>query len=361
MIRVYAASVLGVAICVVALIPSVEAQDAADICCELVIDSPCLQLSADSGTCSAASCVTYERVECSNDTSTRCNELSVNAAMGSEEACTLNRTTQLFPQWAAAQVLADFGYDGDAGPANWGLAPGAALCATGRQQSPINLDLGSESVVEAEDTMALSDVASHAEAEFVTAQSKGAPRYDCAQPTQCGNMTLNSVTYDLVQFHMHAKSEHGLAGLTLPMEVHFVHQSRDDPADLAVLGVFVELGPENNTALQRVLSADTVASSGASVRVDPSAIYVGEMGYWQYNGSLTTPPCSEGVAWVLSKVPALISAGQWGAYWEHIGGYPGNARDWQPLSGRRIRDIASDVELSGPPRPSAPPEPSASP
>jgi len=326
-----------------------------EVCCEQIEDSECLQLSETSGTCSASSCTKFSSIECEDETTPRCVELTTNAVLGSAAECSFNRTTSLVPKWAAGQVFKTWGYDGDVGPRNWGLAPGAELCSTGVEQSPVNLIPGSSGVMESEEMQSLGDLASHGEADFVTAQAKGAPRYDCMG--RCGNMTLDGVVYDLVQFHMHARAEHGLAGLTLPMEFHFVHAGRSDPTKLAVLGVFVELGPQSNTALEQVLSAGTVSSSGEKLTFNPSDIYVGEMGFWRYSGSLTTPPCSEGVQWVVSKLPTFITAEQWAPYWNHIGGYPGNARDWQPLNARSVTDFASEAELMGPQGPEPTEEP----
>mmetsp|Transcript_36754 Transcript_36754/g.37410 ORF Transcript_36754/g.37410 Transcript_36754/m.37410 type:complete len:105 (-) Transcript_36754:76-390(-) len=93
-----------------------------------------------------------------------------------------------------------------------------------------------------------------------------------------------------------------------------------------------------NPALANVLSAETVASSGLSIEFDLSAVYDASSGFYNWAGSLTTPPCSEGVTWILSKTKALISQSQWQSFWDHIGGYPGDARDWQPLNGRTILD-----------------------
>eukprot|EP00182_Erythrolobus_australicus_P003754 CAMPEP_0185831614 /NCGR_PEP_ID=MMETSP1353-20130828/1589_1 /TAXON_ID=1077150 /ORGANISM="Erythrolobus australicus, Strain CCMP3124" /LENGTH=333 /DNA_ID=CAMNT_0028529693 /DNA_START=79 /DNA_END=1080 /DNA_ORIENTATION=+ len=306
-------------------------------CCQVAEFDACLLPSGTPGRCETATCSGYVEVPCAQS-STQCTTITGHASVGSPEDCSFTEMQFLQPNWAASNaVLTSWGWNGPTGPANWGLA--FETCRTGTQQSPIDIIPGSAAVVAATAAQraTLGSIASHGPATYVTAQSKGAPKYDCAVPQSCGSVTYNGKTYYVLQFHMHAFSENGLNGQVYPMEFHFVHISNDN--ELLVVGVLMDItsaGP--NAALQSVLDPAVVASSGTEITFDPSALYDGNAGFYNWAGSLTTPPCSEGVTWVLSKSVMPFSENQWQTYWDHIGGYPGNARDFQPLNGRTILD-----------------------
>jgi carbonic anhydrase len=141
--------------------------------------------------------------------------------------------------------------------------------------------------------------------------------------------------YRLVQFHFHHPSEHRIGGKSFPLEIHFVHSSLTDATALAVVGVMVEAG-KPNAAFNRVVST-MPAKSGPAVAadagIDPNGMLPGRRSYYRYAGSLTTPPCSETVDWLVLAAP--IQAAQTDiARFAKL--YPMNARGMQATGKRTI-------------------------
>jgi carbonic anhydrase len=139
--------------------------------------------------------------------------------------------------------------------------------------------------------------------------------------------------YRLSQFHFHTPSEHLLDGEAFPMELHLVHQAND--GELLVLGVLIELGDRHKELKQilRHLPADTGETRKAS-RFELDEIIPRDRRTYRYEGSLTTPPFTEGVRWVVFDQPLELSERQIAAFQEL---FPdGNAREPQPLNDRTI-------------------------
>lgn len=123
-------------------------------------------------------------------------------------------------------------------------------------------------------------------------------------------LLLEEEAYTLVQFHFHAASEHLVESDSFPLEIHLVHQS--DEGDLAVVGVFFEEG-EDNDALTEVFAKMAEGSDDGLLLDDPIdliALIPEDSHGWRYDGSLTTPPCSEGVRWNVFATPLVASAAQ---------------------------------------------------
>jgi carbonic anhydrase len=126
---------------------------------------------------------------------------------------------------------------------------------------------------------------------------------------------LNGVKYDLVQFHFHTASEHAVGGQHQPMEIHFVH--RNAQGGLAVVGVLLKSGGENAAYAPVFQNLPPQASQPAPVAgasVDANQLLPAQRTYWRYNGSLTTPPCSEGVKWLVMNTPVEVSDAQIAAF-----------------------------------------------
>ncbi len=136
-----------------------------------------------------------------------------------------------------------------------------------------------------------------------------------------------------LQFHLHHPSEHLLAGRPFDMECHFVHRS--SAGALAVVGVFIKAGARN-AALAPVFDA-MPRHAGPEVRaqatVDPAAMLPREGGYFRYMGSLTTPPCSEGLTWTVFRQPIEASADQ---IRQFAALFPNNARPVQRTNRRFV-------------------------
>ncbi len=148
-----------------------------------------------------------------------------------------------------------------------------------------------------------------------------------------GAMRLASGDYKLVQFHFHTPSEESIDGKRFPLVAHLVHKNENGA--LAVVAVLFKKGKEN-AALKQVF-AELPAAAGdkhpLASNIDMMATLPSTHAYYAYMGSLTTPPCSEGVHWQVLKQPSEISGKQLAAFRKL---YPMNARPVQPLNGRII-------------------------
>lgn len=227
---------------------------------------------------------------------------------------------------AAGRVLAaeggHWGYAGAQGPERWGLLdPTYGACGTGREQSPIDLD-----GAVAADTPA---IVPHLKPVPLRAIHNGHTiQADC---TGGGHTTIGAKAYDLVQFHFHHPSEHLVAGRAFAMEAHLVHRAAD--GEIAVLGTLIEAGAANPAlaavwAVMPRVAGPEVTGHGM---VDPAALVPGGK-VWRYAGSLTTPPCTEIVQWVVFQEPITASAEQIATF---AALFSNNARPIQPL-GRRF-------------------------
>ena len=225
---------------------------------------------------------------------------------------------------AAGGTDADWSYEGDTGPGRWGrLDPSFAVCGTGRLQSPVDLAPGT---AVAPGRIDLSWRAFPLEVENTghTIQANAAPG---------SSMILEGRRFELVQFHFHHPAEHTVGGSRHAMEVHFVHRAAE--GDLGVVGAFLSEGAANPVVA--ALWEDLPAPGGRRTHaglVDPAGLLPTRRAYFRYEGSLTTPPCSEIVRWVVMMDPVAVSRGQIDAF-ARI--YPSNARPVQPLNGRPVR------------------------
>jgi carbonic anhydrase len=138
----------------------------------------------------------------------------------------------------------------------------------------------------------------------------------------------------LLQLHFHAPSEHVRAGIASPMEIHFVHHEKGGKA-LLVVGVFIADGG-NNPAFAKIMSAAPHEEGAPAIALtfDPKALLPAKHTYWTYEGSLTTPPCSEPVHWVVLKTAIKVKDAD---IMKFKAIYPVNARPPQPLNDRTIK------------------------
>jgi carbonic anhydrase len=215
-------------------------------------------------------------------------------------------------------------YTGDDGPAHWStLAPEFAACA-GRNQSPIDLD----NFIEAE----LPPIAFDYKAGGHDVVNNGHTiqvNYDAGS-----SISIDDDTFALKQFHFHAPSENHIDGKSFPIEAHFVHA--DAKGDLAVVAVMFEQG-DNNPALDTLwarLPGKEGDPQALSPEIAAAELLPGNRDYYRYEGSLTTPPCSEGVRWLVLKHPVPVSAQQIDRLTKALG-HPNN-RPVQPVGARVI-------------------------
>lgn len=226
---------------------------------------------------------------------------------------------------------AHWSYSGRTGAEHWAdLDKRFTGCRGGAAQSPVDLG-GVQEKEDGGEAMAFAYRGGTAElvnnGHTIQANLRGA-----------GTARIDGAAYQLLQFHFHTPSETTFDGKAYPLAAHLVH--RDAEGRLAVVAVLFRLG-EENAALKPVF-ASLPAHKGEKRKLaalDPAALLPGARGYYAYMGSLTTPPCSEGVRWRVFRTPLEISAAQLAAFRAL---YPMNARPAQPLNGREIRSGGTD-------------------
>jgi carbonic anhydrase len=221
---------------------------------------------------------------------------------------------------------AHWDYAGSGGPETWGqMKPEFAKCSSGTRQSPIDIRDG---------------IKVNLDAVQFDYKASGFRVIDNGHTVQINVGTGNSIEvmgrrYDLVQFHFHRPSEERINGRQFDMVVHLVHKDID--GRLAVVAVLLDRGSAqpivqsvwNNLPLEK---GDEIAARGA---INLNELLPAERSYFTYMGSLTTPPCSEGVLWMVMKQPVTISADQIGIFARL---YPMNARPIQSAAGRLIKE-----------------------
>lgn len=223
-------------------------------------------------------------------------------------------------------------YEGSTGPEAWAsLSEEFALCGTGTEQSPIELSgAGAEN---------LKDLVFTYQPSILTITNK----VHTIQETYDGGSTLevDGQTYELKQFHFHTPSEHTLNGAHSPLEMHLVHQNTEGA--LAVVGVMINEGAENSafTPIWDKLPTDAnQAHSYPDISINAADLLPAERLAYHYEGSLTTPPCSEGVQWLVLSSPIEMSAAQLEAFQKLI---EFNSRPTQPLEARTVElDAVAD-------------------
>jgi carbonic anhydrase len=226
-------------------------------------------------------------------------------------------------------------YEGAEGPEHWSeLSPRFTLCGAGQRQSPIDIALpirgGDVPRVTLQFPPATLRIAHHEHvADGINNGHTIQINYDDGD-----TLTLGATSFDLVQYHFHAPSEHTLSGRRYPMEMHMVHRSAD--GSLAVVGVLIAEG-RHNPAFEPVWSnlprARGVETHYEHVTVDVDALLPSSHASYRYQGSLTTPPCTEGVEWVVLSTPIELDRQQIGTFGAII---HGNSRPVQALNGRTV-------------------------
>ncbi len=225
-------------------------------------------------------------------------------------------------------------YGEDDGPMHWAaLSPDYATCASGREQSPIDLvaaTTGEQAGMSRNYKAASLRIIRHEHIVDVIDNGHTIQvNYDEGSTLQIGQ-----ASYELKQYHFHSPSEHTIEGQHLPMEMHLVHQSTE--GELAVLGVLIEEG-DHNPAFEPVW-ANLPDEVGEEVHHQHVAVNVDDLlpadhKTYRYRGSLTTPPCSEGVSWFVAAEPIALSADQIAAFTSI---FQGNNRPVQPLNDRTV-------------------------
>ena len=225
---------------------------------------------------------------------------------------------------AHADGAAHWAYAGGGGPQAWSsLKPEFAACATGQRQSPIDIRGGL--AVDLEPVRF-----EYQSSRFAVVDNGHTVQVNLAQ----GNaIEVGGKRYELLQFHFHRPSEERIDGRQFEMSLHLVH--KNDQGQLAVVGLLFDKG-QANAVLQQVwnnlpLEKNEEMQSGNAMEL--ADLLPNDRRYFTYMGSLTTPPCSEGVKWIVMRQPVTLTKEQIEIFARM---YPMNARPIQAAAGRRI-------------------------
>ncbi|HEY3626767.1 MAG TPA: carbonic anhydrase family protein [Terracidiphilus sp.] len=219
-------------------------------------------------------------------------------------------------------------YYGKTGPLGWGrLDPEYRLCSEGKEQSPIDIR-------GAKLNKTLKPIEFHYLTGSVELENNG---HTVAVHVNPGSyIVANGVRYDLQQFHFHHPAEEEVNGKLTDMDVHLVHKSAEGKLAVVAVRLSEDRGDPNAAlaTLWQHLPAEAGKTEKVSDMLNPGGLLPADRGYWTYMGSLTTPPCTEGVRWFVLEQPVSISRSQLRAF-EALG-YKINSRPVQDRNGRKI-------------------------
>ncbi len=223
------------------------------------------------------------------------------------------------------QLHAHWDYLGVEGPAHWGmLSEQYMTCETGHRQSPVNITMAHHGEHHQK-------LVFHYQTSQLHEMNNG-HTIQVSHVSQC-RVDLNNRTYKLRQFHFHAPSEHHIEGQTFPMEMHLVHQDRR--GHILVIAVMMKTDTPEPVLSKLWKWLPNQIGREVSVPLDLSLndLLPTNTHHYTYSGSLTTPPCTEGVQWIVLKEPMHVAAQDVERFVQIIGE---NARPIQPLGGRPI-------------------------
>lgn len=222
-------------------------------------------------------------------------------------------------------IYPHFEYGGADETEEWAeLSDHYETCGSGQQQSPINLTNATATDLE--------NIGFEYGETAVNIINNGHTIQVNAVPGS--HIVVGDETYQLLQFHFHAPSEHVVDGKGYPLEMHLVHRGANNA--LAVVGIFIAEGAENTafTPVWEALPEEEIGIIATGATIDLTSLLPAEQTVYHYTGSLTTPPCSEEVTWLVMKTPVEMSAEQIAAFTEIV---DGNNRLPQPLHARSLQ------------------------
>lgn len=247
-----------------------------------------------------------------------------------------NMTTKLTTVLAALLLTAalavsasevHWSYSGHDGPEYWAtLSPEFSLCGDGTQQSPVDI-LGITGSTD------LADIKfSYKSTQLLVKNNGHTIQVDYAAGSK---VTINGSAYELLQFHFHTPSEHQVDGVPFAMEGHLVHINKK--GQLAVVGVFMKIGKHNKfiQKIWNVMPSTAGVQVVTNTKINAGSLLPDSERFYRLAGSLTTPPCSEGVLWSVMQKPIQVSAAQV-AQFQKI--FSANARPVQPIYDRMISE-----------------------
>lgn len=240
----------------------------------------------------------------------------------------------------AAGATVTWGYKGNIDPARWALLdPDFAACAKGKQQSPINIKTAKLPVGQNELAINYTpgvgslgiDLTTDLTVGNADLEIKDGHGVQVDNHSQNETVTFNKEVYRLVQFHFHTPSENAINNVSYPMEIHFVHQS--EHGKVLVLGVFVA-GGENNKGIENIANVLKAGKVSMPLNFMPADLLPTTRTFYHFMGSLTTPPCTEGLQWILFKTPITATPAE--IVWLRKANGGANARPLQAINNRLI-------------------------
>jgi len=226
----------------------------------------------------------------------------------------------------ATEHKAHWGYTGHEGPSNWGnLSDNYKTCGLGKNQSPIN-------VTHSHDANLTPIKFNYSSTPNEIINNGHTVQVNIAKGS---SIELDNKTYELKQYHFHTPSENHIEGKSFPLEVHFVHAAKDN--ELAVVAVLFEYGNDNQTLAKLWEKMPMEASQKhelKNIAKNLMDLIPTNKQYYRFNGSLTTPPCSEGVKWIVLGKHLKVSKAQIEKFSKAVHGT--NNRPIQALNARVI-------------------------
>lgn len=234
-------------------------------------------------------------------------------------------STAAFAEDQAHAAHPHWSYEGAEGPDHWAdIEPEFSTCAAGKNQSPINLT----GFIKADLAPIQFDYKTGGE------QVHNNGHTIQVNFAEGSSITLNGHTFALKQFHFHSPSENQINGKSFPMEAHFVHA--DTKGNLAVVAVMFEEGKTNEELEKawKIMPHKASEKMQLAEQILGTAIMPNAKDYYRFNGSLTTPPCTEGVTWLVLKTPVTASKQQIENFTQVM--HHQNNRPVQPTNAREI-------------------------
>ncbi len=227
----------------------------------------------------------------------------------------------------ATTFASHWGYEGKESPEHWGEVDDAyKTCRTGMNQSPVNID----STFRTQLAPLLTDYTDGP----ITLLNNGHTIQAAMKSETQDSITFDNTRFTLQQFHFHAPSENTVHGKHYAMEMHLVHVNAE--GEIAVVAVMYDKGEANKELDDLWLNMPAGADQNTKLRpnLDINKLLPADKSYWRFSGSLTTPPCSEGVTWLVLKHPMTLSASQLEKFTHTM--HHDNNRPVQPLHGRVV-------------------------
>ncbi len=227
-----------------------------------------------------------------------------------------------------ANAQEHWSYEGDTSPEHWAELGIGTTCGVSKSQSPINIYTENVKLDKSLPKLSFNyDLGDIKDIE----DNGHSLQFDFKEGSY---ITFNGKKYALYQFHAHEESEHTIDGVRYPLELHFVHIAEDK--SVTVIGVMVKEGSENSyfERLKVFKTLEKGAKEDTDIEFNPEKLFPKNKDFYTYQGSLTTPPCSDNVTWIVFKNPITLSENEVNDIAAHLP--KSNTRPIQPLNGRTI-------------------------